>query len=213
MAPGAILKQTETGKNLKPQSKKEKFLSSKTEPTYGSKKSDNDHMVSNKQADGKHDILSGRNSVEAFNSECHVQLSERDSFHGKFESTKQLTGSKIKQISKYNDVKEEIPPIKASLSSTASSELPGMAKNQSNKFRDAVEEEDCVMCQKENENYDLNSSVKRSKSDVHEKMKKEEGIIPETTVKSNKNRLVRRSRSFQRIFNYSMLNRSKEYKL
>lgn len=173
-------------------------------------------MASNKQADGKHIILSGKNSVEAFDSKCHDQLSERDNFHGKFESTKQLNGSKIKRISKYKDIKEEIPPNKASLSSTGSSELPGMAKyeNEDDKIKDAaVEEDDCVMCQKEKENYDLNSSVKRSKSDVHEKMKKEEGIIPETTVKSNKNRLVRRSRSFQRIFNYSMLNRSKEYKL
>jgi len=98
-----------------------------------------------------------------------------------------------------------------------------------------TEEDNCVMCIKERE-IDGRRSVKtraasreesvhrtpiipenkvdRSKSDAQEKIRNEKE--EPDTVKSKTNsssKFIKRSRSFSRIFSYSMLNRSKEYRL
>ena len=58
------------------------------------------------------------------------------------------------------------------------------------------------------------NKVDRSKSDAQDKVRKEKGegdLVKNKSGSSSK--FIKRSRSFSRIFNYSMLNRSKEYRL
>ena len=62
----------------------------------------------------------------------------------------------------------------------------------------------------------LDARVQRSKSDAQNKVTNED-FVSDTNVKVKHNRIgskiIKRSMSFNRIFNYSMLSRSKEYRL
>eukprot|EP00090_Calanus_glacialis_P013982 TRINITY_DN22614_c0_g1_i2.p1 TRINITY_DN22614_c0_g1~~TRINITY_DN22614_c0_g1_i2.p1 ORF type:complete len:826 (+),score=189.98 TRINITY_DN22614_c0_g1_i2:94-2571(+) len=97
------------------------------------------------------------------------------------------------------------------------------------------DEDNCVMCLKEKEMEGKQSvktraasieqrihnlepgadnKVHRSKSDAQEKMLNEKEIVDSVKSKSStSSKFIKRSRSFSRIFSYSMLNRSKEYRL
>jgi len=97
------------------------------------------------------------------------------------------------------------------------------------------DEDNCVMCLKEKElegkksvktraasieqrihNLEpgADNKVHRSKSDAQEKMLNEKEIVDSVKTKSSSSsKFIKRSRSFSRIFSYSMLNRSKEYRL
>eukprot|EP00092_Neocalanus_flemingeri_P005556 GFUD01005987.1.p1 GENE.GFUD01005987.1~~GFUD01005987.1.p1 ORF type:complete len:168 (-),score=33.71 GFUD01005987.1:380-883(-) len=97
------------------------------------------------------------------------------------------------------------------------------------------EEENCVMCLQEKETEGKKSSktqtasieqrihnkengvdnkVHRSKSDAQDKILNEKEVHENVKIKTNSSsKFIKRSRSFHRIFSYSMLNRSKEYRL
>jgi len=66
-------------------------------------------------------------------------------------------------------------------------------------------------CREESVNADIR--VDRSKSDAQDKVRKEKEEADTLKNKSSSSKFIKRSRSFSRIFNYSMLNRSKEYRL
>ena len=67
-------------------------------------------------------------------------------------------------------------------------------------------------CREESVNADI--KVDRSKSDAQDKVRKEKEEADTLKNKSSSSsKFIKRSRSFSRIFNYSMLNRSKEYRL
>ena len=65
-------------------------------------------------------------------------------------------------------------------------------------------------CREESVNADIR--VDRSKSDAQDKVRKEKEEA-DTVKNKSSSKFIKRSRSFSRIFNYSMLNRSKEYRL
>jgi len=65
-------------------------------------------------------------------------------------------------------------------------------------------------CREESVNADI--KVDRSKSDAQDKVRKEKEEA-DTVKNKSSSKFIKRSRSFSRIFNYSMLNRSKEYRL
>jgi len=98
---------------------------------------------------------------------------------------------------------------------------------------DQQEQENCVMCLHEkemegkkcsktrttsieqrihNKENGLDNSLHRSKSDAQEKILNEKEVNENVKTKSS-SKFIKRSRSFHRIFSYSMLNRSKEYRL
>ena len=66
-------------------------------------------------------------------------------------------------------------------------------------------------CREESVNADIR--VDRSKSDAQDKVRKEKEEADPVKNKNSSSKFIKRSRSFSRIFNYSMLNRSKEYRL
>ena len=64
----------------------------------------------------------------------------------------------------------------------------------------------------------IDSKVQRSKSDAQDKASEEEDLSIYIQGLKSKNstissKLIKRSKSFNRIFSYSMLNRSKQYRL
>jgi len=92
-----------------------------------------------------------------------------------------------------------------------------------------TDEDNCVMCLQEKElirgtrggrtrascrEESVNADIKvdRSKSDAQDKVRKEKEEA-DTVKNKSSSKFIKRSRSFSRIFNYSMLNRSKEYRL
>ena len=101
------------------------------------------------------------------------------------------------------------------------------------------QEEGCIMCLKEraeisekkdsklwkyseqrysaNKKMAIDSKLQRSKSDAQDKALEEDLSISIQGLKSKNDtissKLIKRSKSFNRIFSYSMLNRSKEYRL
>ena len=101
------------------------------------------------------------------------------------------------------------------------------------------EEDNCIMCLKEraeisekndsklsrcseqrysaNKKMVIDSKVQRSKSDAQDKALEEDLSIYIQGLKSKNDtissKLIKRSKSFNRIFSYSMLNRSKQYRL
>ena len=102
------------------------------------------------------------------------------------------------------------------------------------------QKDDCIMCLKEraeisekndsklstcseqrysaNKKMVIDSKVQRSKSDAQDKASEEEDLSNYIQGLKSKNstissKLIKRSKSFNRIFSYSMLNRSKEYRL
>merc|ERR1711997_728349 len=104
---------------------------------------------------------------------------------------------------------------------------------------EAEQEDNCIMCLKERaeisekddsklwrcseQRYSaskkmlIDSKVQRSKSDAQDKALEEDLSIYIQGLKSKNStissKLIKRSKSFNRIFSYSMLNRSKEYRL
>jgi len=93
-----------------------------------------------------------------------------------------------------------------------------------------TDEENCVMCLQERElisstrggrtrascreeSFSADIKVDRSKSDAQDNPRKEKEEVDQVKNKSSSSKFIKRSRSFSRIFNYSMLNRSKEYRL
>lgn len=99
-----------------------------------------------------------------------------------------------------------------------------------------VDEDNCVICLQERElngkrsektrasyreeslekSEVVNADIKvdRSKSDAQDKVRKEKEVAdPVKNKSSSSSKFIKRSRSFSRIFSYSMLNRSKEYRL